>query len=77
MAPRRQPRIGRVGLGGEPPRPTRPGFPDTGFPTPDFPTPDFPTPDFPRRLGEILPVVLAKLGVNAVDLSLKGENDLK
>src|SRR5271157_3933237 len=24
----------------------------------------------PRRLGEILPVVLAKLGVNAVDLSL-------
>ncbi len=30
----------------------------------------------PRRLGEILPVVLAKLGVNAVDLSLKGENDL-
>jgi hypothetical protein len=26
----------------------------------------------PRRLGEILPVVLAKLGVNAVDLSLKG-----
>jgi hypothetical protein len=30
----------------------------------------------PRRLGEILPVVLAKLGVNPVDLSLKGENDL-
>ena len=30
----------------------------------------------PRRLGEILPVVLAKLGVNAVDLSVKGENDL-
>ncbi len=30
----------------------------------------------PRRLGEILPVVLAKLGVNPVDLSVKGENDL-
>ena len=30
----------------------------------------------PRRLGEILPVVLAKLGVNPVDLSMKGENDL-
>jgi len=30
----------------------------------------------PRRLGEILPVVLAKLGVTAVELSLKGENDL-
>lgn len=29
----------------------------------------------PRRLGEILPVVLAKLGVTAVELSLKGEND--
>ena len=26
--------------------------------------------------GEILPVVLAKLGVNPVDLSVKGENDL-
>jgi hypothetical protein len=30
----------------------------------------------PLRLGEILPVVLAKLGVNPVDLSMKGENDL-
>ena len=30
----------------------------------------------PRRLGEILPVVLAKLGVTAVELSSKGENDL-
>ena len=30
----------------------------------------------PRRLGEILPVVLAKLGVTAVELSPKGENDL-
>ena len=30
----------------------------------------------PRRLGEILPVILAKLGVNPVDLSMKGENDL-
>jgi transposase len=30
----------------------------------------------PRRLGEILPVVLAKLGVTAVELNLKGENDL-
>jgi transposase len=30
----------------------------------------------PRRLGEILPVVLAKLGVTAVELKLKGENDL-
>jgi transposase len=29
-----------------------------------------------RRLGEILPVVLAKLGVTAVELSTKGENDL-
>jgi hypothetical protein len=28
------------------------------------------------QLGEILPVVLAKLGVNPVDLSMKGENDL-
>ena len=26
----------------------------------------------PRRLGEILPVVLAKLGVNPVDLSARG-----
>jgi len=33
-------------------------------------------PSGPRRLGEILPVVLAKLGVTAVELSLKGENDL-
>ena len=30
----------------------------------------------PRRLGEILPVVLAKLGVTPVDLNSKGENDL-
>ncbi len=30
----------------------------------------------PRRLGEILPVVLAKLGLNPVDLSMNGENDL-
>jgi hypothetical protein len=30
----------------------------------------------PRRLGEILPAVLAKLGVTAVELSSKGENDL-
>ena len=29
-----------------------------------------------RRLGEILPVVLAKLGVTAVELNSKGENDL-
>jgi transposase len=29
-----------------------------------------------RRLGEILPEVLAKLGVNPVELSAKGENDL-
>ncbi len=29
-----------------------------------------------RRLGEILPAVLAKLGVTAVELSAKGENDL-
>jgi transposase len=29
-----------------------------------------------RRLGEILPAVLAKLGVTAVELSPKGENDL-
>ena len=30
----------------------------------------------PRRLGEILPAVLAKLGVTAVELKSKGENDL-
>jgi transposase len=30
----------------------------------------------PRRLGEILPAVLAKLGVTAVELKAKGENDL-
>ena len=30
----------------------------------------------PCRLGEILPAVLAKLGVSAVELSSKGENDL-
>lgn len=30
----------------------------------------------PRRLGEILPVVLAKLGVTTVELNSKGENDL-
>jgi len=30
----------------------------------------------PRRLREILPVVLAKLGVTGVELNLKGENDL-
>ena len=30
----------------------------------------------PRRLGEILPVVLAKRGVTAVELSSMGENDL-
>jgi transposase len=30
----------------------------------------------PRRIGEILPAVLAKLGVTAVELSSKGENDL-
>ena len=29
-----------------------------------------------RRLGEILPVLLAKLGVTAVELNSKGENDL-
>ena len=29
-----------------------------------------------RRLGEILPAVLAKLGVTAVELNAKGENDL-
>ena len=29
----------------------------------------------PRRLGEILPEVLAKLGVTAVELNSKGEND--
>jgi hypothetical protein len=29
-----------------------------------------------RRLGEILPGVLAKLGVTAVELNSKGENDL-
>ena len=29
-----------------------------------------------RRLGQILPVVLAKLGVTAVELNSKGENDL-
>ena len=30
----------------------------------------------PRRLGEILPEVLAKLGVTTVELQSKGENDL-
>ena len=30
----------------------------------------------PRRLGEILPALLAKLGVTAVELKSKGENDL-
>jgi transposase len=30
----------------------------------------------PRRLGEILPAILAKLGVTAVELNSKGENDL-
>ena len=30
----------------------------------------------PRRLGEILPAVLAKLGVTTVELKPKGENDL-
>ena len=30
----------------------------------------------PRRMGEILPAILAKLGVTAVQLQSKGENDL-
>jgi hypothetical protein len=30
----------------------------------------------PRRLGEIVPLVLAKLGVIAVELNSRGENDL-